>query len=151
MMVATASVGASPAIDRSEIDARSIWIDNVDYGTSVRELKEHFLNCGAIIRVTILLDKYSGKPKGFAYIEFEDAGSVDLKLNQSLFRGRRPRGRGARTGRGVIGRGRSSYSTYVPQYQTFVPRFATDGQHERLSNRGRGHSRPRRTMRYCPY
>merc|ERR1712194_137699 len=37
-----------------------------------------------------LVDKYTGSPKGFAYIEFADEQSVQnsLLLNGSLFRGR---------------------------------------------------------------
>uniref|UniRef100_A0A8C3NED1 Uncharacterized protein n=1 Tax=Geospiza parvula TaxID=87175 RepID=A0A8C3NED1_GEOPR len=40
--------------------------------------------------VTILCDKYSGHPKGFAYIEFSDKESVrtSMALDESLFRGR---------------------------------------------------------------
>merc|ERR1712034_254518 len=51
---------------------------------------EHFKSCGQINRITILVDKYTGNPKGFAYIEFADEQSVQnsLLLNGSLFRGR---------------------------------------------------------------
>merc|ERR1711924_558571 len=45
---------------------------------------------GQINRITILVDKFSGQPKGFAYIEFADEQAVQnsLLLNGSLFRGR---------------------------------------------------------------
>merc|ERR1711870_111061 len=54
------------------------------------ELQEHFKSCGQINRITILVDKYSGCPKGFAYVEFADEQCVQnsLLLNGSLFRGR---------------------------------------------------------------
>ena len=40
--------------------------------------------------MTILCDKYSGHPKGFAYIEFTEKESVDaaIALDGSMFRGR---------------------------------------------------------------
>merc|ERR1712046_320776 len=54
------------------------------------EVQEHFKACGQINRITIMVDKFSGQPKGFAYIEFVDKQAVQnsLLLNGSLFRGR---------------------------------------------------------------
>lgn len=51
--------------DKEEIDARSIFVGNVDYGASPEEIQAHFQSCGSINRVTILLDKYTGQPKGY--------------------------------------------------------------------------------------
>ncbi|KAI4103026.1 MAG: hypothetical protein LQ349_001459 [Xanthoria aureola] len=50
--------------DREDIDARSIFVGNVDYGASPEEIQAHFQTCGSINRVTILLDKFTGHPKG---------------------------------------------------------------------------------------
>ncbi|EMP36266.1 N-acetylgalactosamine-6-sulfatase [Chelonia mydas] len=62
----------------------------VDYGGTAEELESHFNSCGQINRVTILCDKFSGHPKGYAYIEFEDKSSVKaaVELDESMFRGR---------------------------------------------------------------
>ncbi|KAK2510606.1 hypothetical protein Q9233_017582, partial [Columba guinea] len=64
--------------------------NEVDYGATAEELEAHFHGCGSVNRVTILCDKYSGHPKGFAYIEFSDKESVrtSMALDESLFRGR---------------------------------------------------------------
>ena len=71
-------------------DARSIYIGNVDYGATPEELHAHFQSCGTINRITILCDKFTGHPKGFAYIEFAEESSVKNAeaLNESLFRNR---------------------------------------------------------------
>ncbi|NWS50693.1 PABP2 protein, partial [Probosciger aterrimus] len=76
--------------EKMEADARSIYVGNVDYGATAEELEAHFHGCGSVNRVTILCDKYSGHPKGFAYIEFSDKESVrtSMALDESLFRGR---------------------------------------------------------------
>lgn len=50
--------------NKEDIDARSIFVGNVDYGASPEEIQAHFTHCGAINRVTILLDKFTGHPKG---------------------------------------------------------------------------------------
>ena len=51
--------------DREDVDARSIFVGNVDYGASPEEIQAHFQTCGSINRVTILLDKFTGHPKGY--------------------------------------------------------------------------------------
>ncbi|KAI5300091.1 hypothetical protein KEM56_002733 [Ascosphaera pollenicola] len=111
--------------DREDIDARSVFVGNVDYGATPEEIQAHFQSCGSINRVTILLDKFTGHSKGYAYVEFSEPSLVAqaLVLNESVFRGRnikvvpkrtnlpgmsaRGRGRGGfyRGGRGGFGRG----------------------------------------------
>ncbi|MCJ1375256.1 cytoplasmic RNA-binding protein [Loxospora ochrophaea] len=112
--------------DKEDVDARSIFVGNVDYGASPEEIQAHFQSCGSINRVTILLDKFTGHPKGYAYVEFTEPNLVAhaLVLNESVFRGRNlkvvpkrtnlpglTRGRGGRGsgpprgGRGGYGRG----------------------------------------------
>merc|ERR1712187_256220 len=76
--------------DSEEVDGRSAYIGQVDYGSTPEELQEHFKSCGPINRITILVDKFTGNPKGFAYIEFGDQQTMQnaVLLNGSLFRGR---------------------------------------------------------------
>ncbi|KAL8731303.1 MAG: hypothetical protein Q9166_003527 [cf. Caloplaca sp. 2 TL-2023] len=108
--------------DREDIDARSIFVGNVDYGASPEEIQAHFQSCGSINRVTILLDKFTGHPKGYAYVEFTEPNLVAqaLVLNESMFRGRNLKvvpkrtnlpgmTRGARGGRGGPRGGRGGY------------------------------------------
>ncbi|NXN65665.1 PABP2 protein, partial [Himantopus himantopus] len=86
------SAGLFPKIteEKVEVDQRSIYVGNVDYGGTAEELESHFNSCGQINRVTILCDKFSGHPKGYAYIEFEEKSSVKaaVELDESMFRGR---------------------------------------------------------------
>lgn len=42
----------------------SIYVGQVDYSTTPEELLGHFEACGTVERVTIVCDKYTGKPKG---------------------------------------------------------------------------------------
>ncbi|NXH24516.1 PABP2 protein, partial [Myiagra hebetior] len=76
--------------EKVEADQRSVYVGNVDYGGTAEELESHFNSCGHINRVTILCDKFSGHPKGYAYIEFEEQSSVRaaVALDESVFRGR---------------------------------------------------------------
>ncbi|CDR95501.1 RNA binding protein, putative [Babesia bigemina] len=110
--------------ENEEVDRRSIYVGNVDYSTKPHDLQEFFKASGQINRITIMVDKWTGKPKGYAYIEFanEDAVNNALMLNDCVFKERiikvtpkrknipgfgkkraghaRGRGRGFRGGRG---------------------------------------------------
>ncbi|WWC60900.1 uncharacterized protein I303_103476 [Kwoniella dejecticola CBS 10117] len=72
------------------VDSRSVYIGNVDYGATPEEIQAHFQACGTINRVTILCDKFTGHPKGYAYVEFAEPSIVQnaVVLNESMFRGR---------------------------------------------------------------
>uniref|UniRef100_T1J3A5 RRM domain-containing protein n=1 Tax=Strigamia maritima TaxID=126957 RepID=T1J3A5_STRMM len=74
-----------------EIDSRTIYIGNVAFCATTEELKRHFNACGFIKRVSIVSNKITGRPRGFAYIEFTDKNAVNaaLVLNNSLFRERK--------------------------------------------------------------
>lgn len=101
------------------VDHRSVYVGNVDYGATAKELEAHFRECGEINRVTIICDKYDGHPKGFAYVEFSELSSAQaaLSFEDSLFRGRQlkvrmkrinqPQYSGNRPGRGSGTRGRA--------------------------------------------
>lgn len=56
--------GEGAADDKSDVDSRSIFVGNVDYSASPEDIQAHFQSCGSINRVTILLDKFTGQPKG---------------------------------------------------------------------------------------
>ncbi|KAH8113423.1 polyadenylate-binding protein 2 [Phellopilus nigrolimitatus] len=94
--------------DRQAADERSIYVGNVDYSASPEEIQAHFQACGTINRVTILCDKFTGHPKGFAYVEFADPAFVEtaMSLNESLFKGRLIKVTPKRTNIPGFGRGR---------------------------------------------
>lgn len=100
--------------DKEDIDNRSVFVGNVDFGTPPEELQSHFQSCGTINRVTIVVDPSTKRPKGFAYIEFAEPSLVAqaLLLNESVFRGRTLKVVPKRTnvpGMGPRGRGRGGF------------------------------------------
>ena len=118
---------------KNDADERSIYVGQVDYDATPEELQAHFASCGVINRVTILCDKFTGKSKGYAYVEFEEATSVPtaVLLDNSIFKGRqlkvvakrtnepgkgrgRGHGRGRGRGRGKGRKGKGYYKGYRP-------------------------------------
>lgn len=51
-------------------DAKSVYVGQVDYSTTPTELLSHFEACGTVERVTIVCDKYTGRPKGMLDVVF---------------------------------------------------------------------------------
>ncbi|KAJ1654092.1 hypothetical protein IWQ61_005920 [Dispira simplex] len=127
---------SAPVEAKEEVDSRSVYVGNVDYSTTPEELQAHFQSCGLINRVTILCNKLTGHPKGYAYVEFADADAITqavtlsetelhgraikvtpkrtnlpgLRSQRGGFRGRRPF-RGGYRGRGYY-RGHRGYAPY---------------------------------------
>ncbi|XP_038683323.1 polyadenylate-binding protein 1-like isoform X2 [Tripterygium wilfordii] len=84
----SSSTSATQA-EKEEVDARSVYVGNVDYACTPEEVQQHFQSCGTVNRVTILTDKF-GQPKGFAYVEFVEIEAVQnaVMLNETELHGR---------------------------------------------------------------
>ncbi|KAF1764322.1 hypothetical protein GCK72_004269 [Caenorhabditis remanei] len=133
--------------EQKAIDAKSVFVGNVEYGATIEELEQHFKGCGTIVRTTIPKNKVTKKQKNFAYIEFESSGSVEnaIVMNGSIFRGRpivvtskrtnKP-GMGAQRGRGGFRGGRGGPQTVVVEY-VYVNAPAPKGRGGFRGGRGR--------------
>lgn len=64
-------------------DVKSVYIGNVDYAVTSVELQQHFADCGVVERVTIMTNKATGQPKGFAYMEFATAEQAKVALTKT--------------------------------------------------------------------
>ncbi|KAL7146632.1 hypothetical protein ABFS83_06G054500 [Erythranthe nasuta] len=140
--------GSANQAEKEEVDARSIYVGNVDYACTPEEVQQHFQSCGTVNRVTILTDKF-GQPKGFAYVEFVEVESVQnaVLLNESELHGRQLKVSAKRTN--VPGmkqyRGRRP-NPYFGSRRPFMPGPPA------YSPYGYGRvPRFRRPMRYRPY
>ncbi len=61
---------------RRVIISAKIFVGNLNYDTSQRELEELFSQIGEIQDVFLPTDRDTGRPRGFAFVEFVDRGSV---------------------------------------------------------------------------
>ena len=55
---------SSHLISSHLIYRHSVYVGQVDYSATPEELLSHFEACGTVERVTIVCDKFTGKPKG---------------------------------------------------------------------------------------
>jgi RNA recognition motif-containing protein len=88
----------------------NIYVGNLSYDVSEENLRQALEAFGQVSSATIIKDKYTGKSKGFGFVEMpstEEARSAINQLNGKELKGRilnvneaRPRAEGGRGGRG---------------------------------------------------
>lgn len=81
-----------------------IYVGNLNYQTTEAELREAFEAYGHLSDVRLITDRYSGRSKGFAFVEMPERGEAEAAiqaLNGKPLQGRtltvneaRPRGEG---------------------------------------------------------
>ncbi|CAO3655897.1 unnamed protein product [Mucor hiemalis] len=55
-----------------------VFVGNLPFTTTKEELEKHFENVEGIKSVRLLTDKATGKPKGFAFMEFENSKDLNV-------------------------------------------------------------------------
>jgi cold-inducible RNA-binding protein len=71
--------------------AKKSYVGGLPYKTTNDELKDLFSSAGQVSSATIIMDKMSGRSKGFGFVEFEndaDADTAISMLNGKDFEGR---------------------------------------------------------------
>ena len=70
----------------------NLYIGNLHYNVNEEELKEIFKEYGEVMSVIIITDKYTGRSKGFGFIEMlndEEANNAIDNLNGTEIHGRK--------------------------------------------------------------
>ena len=86
-----------------------LFVGNLSYQTQERDLQDHFSAAGVVTNVNLMLDRVTGKSRGFAFVEFstpdeanravemfhgKDLGGRALTVNIARPREERPAGGG---------------------------------------------------------
>ncbi len=68
-----------------------IYVGQLPYNVNEGDLKELFSEFGEIESVNLIMDRYSGRAKGFGFVHMPDNSQADAAikaLNRSMFKGR---------------------------------------------------------------
>jgi RNA recognition motif-containing protein len=68
-----------------------LFVGNLSYQTGENELQDYFAQAGAVTSVNLMMDKISGKSRGFAFVEFatpEEAAKAVEQFHNKEFQGR---------------------------------------------------------------
>ena len=72
--------------------SKRLFVGSLAWGTTEATLKKHFEQAGAVESAAVIMDKMSGRSKGFGFVEMAsdaDADSAVQKLNGSELDGRK--------------------------------------------------------------
>ena len=101
--------------------SKKLYIGNLPFSSTEEDLKDLFARHGAVESVAVITDRETGRPRGFAFVEMEDASAADdairaldgsdlggrsIRVNEAQDRNRGGGGGGGRGGGGGGGRGR---------------------------------------------
>lgn len=68
-----------------------LFVGNLSYQTMENDLQEYFSQAGVVTSVNLMLDKFTGKSRGFAFIEYstsEEANKAVEMFHSKDFQGR---------------------------------------------------------------
>ena len=69
-----------------------LYVGNLDYGVTGDQLGELFGEAGKVVSAVVISDKYSGRSKGFGFVEMsseEEAKKAMETFNEKEFEGRK--------------------------------------------------------------
>jgi RNA recognition motif-containing protein len=55
---------------------RRLYVGNLSYGVTEAELRETFAEAGEVVDVKVVLDRDTGRPRGFAFVELSNDGEA---------------------------------------------------------------------------
>ena len=71
--------------------AKKLYVGGLPYKTTNEEMQAHFETVGAVTSATIIMDKMTGRSKGFGFVEMENDEDAEKAI--SMFDGKDYEGR----------------------------------------------------------
>lgn len=64
------------------MEEAKLFVGNIEYATTEDELKEFFSSVGTVNSAVIIIDKVSGRSKGFGFVEMSSAEEAQAAIEQ---------------------------------------------------------------------
>ena len=63
--------------------AKKLFVGNLPYTTTNEELGEFFAQYGEVISAAVIMDRATGRSKGFGFVEMADDAAADAAIAQA--------------------------------------------------------------------
>jgi len=60
--------------------AKKLYVGSLSYGTSDDALKDAFAQAGTVVSAVVIMDKMSGRSKGFGFVEMSTDGEAEKAM-----------------------------------------------------------------------
>ena len=69
---------------------KKLYVGNLDWGVTSDQLKEFFSKAGEIVDAVVIMDRQTGRSRGFGFVEFADdeGAKKGLEFSGKEFNGR---------------------------------------------------------------
>ena len=61
--------------------AKKIYVGNLNYGTTEDQLSQLFAQYGTVVSSSVVTDRYSGRSRGFGFIEMEEDDAAEAAIS----------------------------------------------------------------------
>lgn len=61
--------------------AKKIYVGNLNFNTTEDGLRDLFAQHGTVISADVVMDRYSGRSRGFGFVEMEDDSAADAAIS----------------------------------------------------------------------
>lgn len=62
--------------------AKRLYVGNLPYSMTDTELQEVFARVGTVVDATVVMDRETGRSRGFGFVEMSDDAAADAALQQ---------------------------------------------------------------------
>ena len=69
--------------------AKKLYVGNLPFSATEEEVKGVFEKIGTVNSVSLITDRTTGRPRGFGFVEMENADEAITKVNGADFGGRK--------------------------------------------------------------
>ena len=76
------------------MSVKNLYVGNLPFGTTNEDLIEAFGQFGTVVKAQIIMDRETGRSRGFAFVEMAEGVEQAIQgMNDAEFQGRRQIGR----------------------------------------------------------
>jgi RNA recognition motif-containing protein len=61
---------------------KKLYVGNLNYNTTEGKIDELFKEVGEVVSTNLIIDRYSGRSRGFAFIEMAEQSAAQEAINQ---------------------------------------------------------------------